>query len=103
MRGEVGRAWLDGLPTMIDHYARRWSLTVQPAFANLSYNYVAPATRADGSPAVLKIGVDTDAEFGSEIEALRAFDGRGMVRLLEADPEQAVMLLDRVQPGRPLT
>jgi streptomycin 6-kinase len=103
MRGEAGRAWLDQLPATIDRYARRWLLTVQPAFANLSYNYVAPATRADGSPAVLKIGLATDAEFGSEIEALRVFDGHGMVRLLEADPKQAVMLLDRVQPGRPLT
>ena len=103
MRGEAGRAWIDRLPTLIAHYARRWSLTVQPAFANLSYNYVAPATRADGSPAVLKIGVANDAEFGSEIAALRVFAGHGMVRLLEADPDQGVMLLERVQPGRPLT
>lgn len=103
MRGDAGRAWIDRLPAMIAHYADRWSLTVEPAYGNLSYNYVAPATRADGSPAVLKIGVASDDEFGAEIEALRVFDGHGMVRLLEADPGQAVMLLDRVRPGTPLT
>lgn len=103
MRGDSGRAWVDRLPATIAAYAERWSLTVQPAFPNLSYNYVAPAARADGSPAVLKIGVASDDEFGSEIEALRVFDGQGMVRLLEADPDQAVMLLERVTPGTPLT
>lgn len=103
MRGDAGRDWIDRLPATIATYAERWSLTVHPAFANLSYNYVAPATRTDGSPAVLKIGVATDDEFGSEIAALRVFDGRGMVRLLEANPGQAVMLLDRVTPGSPLT
>ena len=44
------------LPSLLSDYAQRWSLKLLPPFA-LSYHYVAPAIRADGSPAVLKAGV----------------------------------------------
>jgi streptomycin 6-kinase len=103
MRGEAGRAWIDQLPTTIAELAQRWSLLVHPPFRNLSFNYVLPATQADGRPAVLKLGYPADTELRTEIAALAAFAGHGMARLLEADPEQAAMLLERVEPGRPLT
>ena len=35
----------------------------------------------------------------AEIAALRLFDGRGAVRLLDADPERGALLLERVEPG----
>jgi len=53
---DEGVAWLERLPALIDDYAQRWSLTMLPPYT-LSYNYVAPATRADGTPVVLKVGV----------------------------------------------
>jgi streptomycin 6-kinase len=59
---------------------------------------VAPATREDGSRAVLKIGFP-DAEFLTEAAALRVFDGRGAVRLLEADLDRYCTLLERIEPG----
>jgi streptomycin 6-kinase len=73
-----------------------------PSFDALSYNYVAPARRADGSAAVLKMGVP-NPELTGEILALQTYDGRGVVRLLEQDIEQGVFLLARVQPGNPLS
>lgn len=90
------------LPTLLADCASRWSLTVQPPFPNLSFNYVAPALRADGTEAVLKIGLPP-AELRNEIAALRLYDGRRSVRLLEADPEQGMLLLERLQPGVVLT
>ncbi|MEZ4706031.1 MAG: aminoglycoside phosphotransferase family protein [Caldilineaceae bacterium] len=93
-----GRAWLDALPALVDECAQRWSLRVQPPFAPLSYNYVLPATRADGSEVVLKLGVPND-ELTTEIEALRIFDGRGIVQLLFGDAIRGILLLERVQPG----
>jgi streptomycin 6-kinase len=48
------------------------------------YNDAAPATRPDGTAVVLKICFP-DQEFLAEVEALRLFDGRGAVRLLDAD------------------
>jgi streptomycin 6-kinase len=97
LNGEAGRAWLNALPGLIADCERRWSLHALPPF-DLSYNYVAPAVRADGTPAVLKLG-PLSPELLSEIAALRACEGRGMVLLLESDPEWGAMVLERLRPG----
>ncbi len=55
-------------------------------YSPLSYNYVAPAVRADGTEVVLKLGIPSN-EFRTEIEALRFFDGHGAARLLDSDSE----------------
>jgi streptomycin 6-kinase len=102
LHGERGAEWLAQLPAMLAECAERWSLTVMPPFPNLSYNYVAPAVRADGSDAVLKVGVP-NPELTTEIEALRRYDGRGIVRLLEADAGRGWLLLERLTPGIPLS
>jgi streptomycin 6-kinase len=91
-------AWLRGLPDLLDRLAARWSLTLGPHFSGLSYNYVAPATRADGTPCVLKVGRH-DGELRTEMEALRLWDGRGAAQLLAADPEVGALLLERLVPG----
>lgn len=98
LHGEVGCQWLDTLPTLLDNFAQRWDLTIAPPFENLSYNYVAPAQRADGTPVALKVGIPND-ELRAEIESLRHFDGVGMVRLLKADEKDCAMLLERISPG----
>jgi len=90
------------LPNVLADCARRWGLTVLPPFPNLSFNYVAPVLREDGTEAVLKIGIP-HKELFTEIDALRLYDGRSSVRLLEADPEQGCMLLERIDPGVVLT
>lgn len=97
----AGAEWLNQLPRLIADIEQRWSLQVQSPFANLSYNYVAPAQLADGTAVVLKIGFPRP-ELHRESAALRFYDGQGMVRLLRAEPEQGIMLLERLQPGAPL-
>src|SRR5438034_4791506 len=56
---EADRAWLRGLPDLLDRLARRWSLTVENHFPDIAYNYVAPATRLGPDrrprPCVLKV------------------------------------------------
>ncbi len=99
---EAGQKWLDSIPDLIQEYQKKWSITVSEPFT-LSYNYVAPAKRADGAQAVLKIGFPSDNEFLSEIEALREFNGQGIIKLLEFDREKGIILLERVLPGRPLS
>lgn len=59
--------------------------------------------RSDGSRAVLKIGYPHDPEFPSEIDMLTVCNGEGMVRLLESDKEYAVMLIEEINPGTPLS
>ena len=96
--GPSGVEWLRRLPALLDEYAARWTLALGPPFEPLSYNYVAPVTRMDGTSAVLKAGFP-GGELLTEIEALRLFDGRGSVALLEVDSDRGVMLLERLRPG----
>ncbi|BDI29861.1 streptomycin 6-kinase [Capsulimonas corticalis] len=100
--GPAGAQWLELLPALLDNCARRWDLTLLPAFPNLSFNYVANAVRADGTGVVLKIGPPM-GDMRDERAALRAYDGRGAVRLLASDDARNVMLLERLTPGETLT
>ena len=100
-RGAEGEVWLRGLRGTIETCAARWSLEVGPPFLPLSYNYVATATRADGTRLVLKVCFP-DAESTTERAALRLFDGRGAVRLLDSDEERGALLLERLEPGMKL-
>lgn len=99
--GPEGESWLKTLPATIQDRGADWSLTLQPPFKDMNYNYVAPAVRADGSRVVLKIGVP-NPELYTEIKALRLFDGRGIVKLLETDLNAGAMLLEHLDPGLPV-
>ena len=101
VHGPAGVAWLAQLPALLAEVAARWSLTVLPPFPELSYNYVAPVVGPDGAALVLKAGVP-HSELWDEMEALRLFDGRGIARLVAADRERGVLLLERVLPGESL-
>ena len=91
-------AWLSALPDLVADLAARWSLTLAPHYPEIHLNYVAPATRADGTPCVLKVSRHID-DTRSEIAALRLWDGDGAARLLGAEPENGALLIERVDPG----
>lgn len=84
----------------MSEFADLWSLELGPPFdgEDVSFAWVAPATRADGSSAILKIGMPL-MEGLHEIAALRLLDGKPTVRLLEADDDGNAMLLERCVPG----
>jgi streptomycin 6-kinase len=96
-----GAEWLGNLTALLSDCLRRWDLSVAGGAFDLSFHYVAPVVRADGKPAVLKLGVPTQ-ELTSEIKALRIFDGHGAVALLESDASRGALLLERIQPGETL-
>jgi streptomycin 6-kinase len=101
LHGDAGRLWLDGLSALVEECAARWSLRVGPPFPRLSYNYAAPAEGPGGERLVLKLGVPV-RELHSEMAALRAFDGRGAVRLFDSDAARGALLLERLEPGTSL-
>lgn len=97
--GEEGQKWLEQLGLLLQVCEHRWALEIQYETPyTLSYNYVTPVVLPGGAPAVLKLGVP-GKENRTEIEALSMFAGEGMVRLLDADPDQGLMLLEKVMPG----
>ncbi len=100
--GASGRDWLARLPAILDACAERWGLTLGAPATPLSYNYVIIARRTDGTAAILKVHVPNDG-FASEVAALRLFNGRGVARLLESDPHDEALLVERCVSGTPLT
>lgn len=98
--GSRGEAWLGDLPLIISGLERRWKIIVEPNFPNLSYNYVAPAMRADGTPVVLKLGLPADdGEFDGETAYLRHMNGEAVVRIVDEDTGIRALLLQRAIPG----
>ena len=94
----AGADWLARLPRLVADCAEQWELQLQAPFEPASVSYVAPATRADGSPVVLKV-VFPEPESREEPDALAHWAGRGAVRLVESDRERGAMLMERCDPG----
>ena len=95
-------AWLERLPRVVDELKDRWTLSLgKPFEGDVSCSWVAPAIRADGTSAVLKLGMP-HMEAAHEIQALQLLDGDPTVRLLESDVELNAMLLEQCEPGTAL-
>jgi streptomycin 6-kinase len=94
-------AWLAGLPELVDRLERDWRITVGPAYPDATEAYVAAATLADGTPAVLKILVRRrhTRHATEEMTVLRLAGGAGCVRLLRHDEDSGAMLLERLGPS----
>lgn len=100
--GARGRAFLDALPGLAARFLERWELRRTGPGMHGVTALVLPVVRADGTAAVLKL-VLPDEENAGEALALRAWDGRGCVRLLEHDAGSGALLLERLDEGRPLS
>jgi streptomycin 6-kinase len=96
-------SWLERLPEAVCELEQRWCLHVELPFdgEGVSCAWVAPAVRADGTQAVLKIAMP-HMEGENEIAGLRFWHGNPTVRLLEWDEDMGAMLLERCVPGTSL-
>ncbi|MGH3374740.1 MAG: aminoglycoside phosphotransferase family protein [Actinoallomurus sp.] len=93
-------AWLEALPALVAELCARWSITVDRVYDDATEALVVAATRADGTPAVLKVHVAGRGEAtGYEATVLRLAAGRGCVRLLRDDLERGALLLERLGPS----
>jgi len=99
--GSPEARWLRSVPDLVQKAAGQWHLDVddgEPMHGGFAV--VVPVHR-DGEACVLKISQLTGA-VAAEALALSAWDGRGAVRLLDADPGAGVLLLERLNPRRTL-
>ncbi|MFJ2919433.1 aminoglycoside phosphotransferase family protein [Streptomyces sp. NPDC087307] len=100
--GASGRAWIAALPGLAADFLDRWTLRLDGPAAHGMASLVLPVTRADGMPAVLKLQQVTEDNIGAA-PGLRVWDGDGVVRLLDHDPDTGTMLLERLDAARPLS
>jgi streptomycin 6-kinase len=94
--GEEGQAWLARLPGTAERLCAEWGLTPDGAVMHGAQGIVIPVSSADGQ-CVLKIAWQSVATKDEE-RALRAWNGRGAVRLLQSGQESGAMLLERLDP-----
>lgn len=99
--GPDGRSWAARLPALAGELLDRWELRPDGPPAHGAVALVLPVRRADGTPAALKLQ-PVDEETAGEPVALRAWGGRGAVRLLDHEPASGSLLLERLDPGRSL-
>ena len=97
--GEEGRAWIATVPDRLAAAASLWDLELGPELPGGLLACVVEATLGDGREAILKLPSPW-ARGGDEVEALRAWRGRGAPKLLAADdPELGAILIERIRPG----
>lgn len=90
------------LPAQIEALARQWCLRLEASYPESNVSVVLSVTTADGSPAVLKIQFP-HRECEHEAEALKRWNGHGAVRLFADDSTRHALLMERCDPGDPLS
>ncbi|MGH7921482.1 MAG: aminoglycoside phosphotransferase family protein [Candidatus Dormibacteraceae bacterium] len=88
------------MPALVRSLERAWSIAVGDPYLGGTEAFVARATRADGSAAVLKVIVPRAfGDAAREITVLRLAGGEGCVRLLEGDLPRGALLLEQLGPS----
>lgn len=99
--GEAGWAWIAALPALVAEVLDRWELRRDGAPRSGAASLVVPVVGKDGARAVVRLQLPR-AETAAALAGLQAWDGRGMVRLLDHDPGTGTMLLERLDGARTL-
>ncbi|MFI9486638.1 aminoglycoside phosphotransferase family protein [Promicromonospora sp. NPDC052451] len=97
---EQARAWVARLPAQVADLLDRWDLERDGDVRSGEAALVVPVRRPGGARAVLRLQMPRE-ETTAALIGLRAWDGDGVVRLLDHDPGGAV-LLERLDGSRAL-
>ncbi len=101
--GEVGRRWLDELPSIVAAVATKWNLDIGAPLSGGTASYVAAANELSGHACVLKIAmppeIDGTDSFRHSVLVHQLADGRGCAELLRYDQAMGAVLLERLGPN----
>lgn len=100
--GAAGRDWAAALPGLVADCLERWDLRPDGPPRHGMAALALPVRGADGAPAMLKLRF-VNEESVDEPVALRLWDGRGSVRLLDEYPAAGALLLERLDADRTLS
>ncbi|MFD1675205.1 aminoglycoside phosphotransferase family protein [Alicyclobacillus fodiniaquatilis] len=100
--GQAGEDWLQALPQVLDQCQRRFGIRFEGPFENLSWNLILKAKLNDETPVVFKLAVLKE-EVSKELRVLRAHAAHGAIRVIEADENLGALVLERAEPGTPLS
>jgi streptomycin 6-kinase len=100
--GLTHAGWLERVPGLVEECREEWGLTLGDPYEAGAAGYAVRADLPDGTPAVLKL-IYPHRESEHEADALELWDGDGAVRLIAHDPERWAIVLERCEPGTPLS
>jgi len=98
--GAAGLHWIRSLPEIVRHLCEKWQLVIDGDATHGYVGLVVPV-RQEGIDRILKVSWMDDSS-AQESTALRLWNGRGAVRLIEEDAELGALLLERLDPNRTL-
>jgi streptomycin 6-kinase len=98
--GEAARTWLARLPDLVGELSMRWGLRVTGDPMHGYMALVVPVLRGDARCALKVSWIDDETV--NEAAALALWNGRGAVRLLDADDTAGALLLEWLDPRRRL-
>ena len=98
--GTPGQVWIQELPHKVKEALNQYGLTFLTAVEGGSESYLAIAQDFSGARRILKVLMPSDADVSAEIAGLRAANGRGYVRILEADASKDIVVMERL--GSPI-
>ena len=99
--GDTGEAWLLDLPELVQQAAQRWQLDLGEPSQDAGAGFVCLARDGQDRPCVLKVAFPHD-EHLSGVQAMRIYDGRGCVRVLDTAEDDSQVLMERIVPGTQL-
>ena len=101
-KDEQGAAWLKSLPDLVNACTEKWSLVRDAPYPNGYVSLVIPASLPNRDEVVLKIQFP-HRESDHEAQALKVWNGNGAIKLIDHDPSLHALLLERCNPGTPLS
>ena len=99
--GTAGREWIAALPETVKQLERLWNIRAGASLAGGSESLVTEVKLADGTNAILKIGLPGSADINAEATVYRLAAGRGYARMLAHEARHNALLLERL--GMPLS
>lgn len=96
-----GNTFYDQMLRHLDDYAEKWSLSSLQLIPSFSANVVFTCYSEQFGHAILKIGQPSETIW-TEVSTLLQYKGQRFCKVYEADIENGVILLERLQPGTTL-
>jgi streptomycin 6-kinase len=101
VNGKTGELWLKDFDQLITYCKSKWKFELLEPYG-LSFNFAAPILFKDNTEAVLKLGVSS-TEISREASVLRTFNGAGFCKLIDAETDKGILILEKLNPGSPLS
>jgi streptomycin 6-kinase len=94
--------WLERVPDLVAQCVEEWGLQLGDPYVGGAAGHLHRVGLPDGTPGVLKVWFP-HRESECEPDALALWNGGGAVRLLAHDPSRSALLIERCEPGTPLS